>query len=57
MMKIFTINNSSVAEAHMYAILALSIIPLLVVFFFFQKQIVEGISAGGVKGCTFRQIS
>jgi len=50
MMKIFTINNSSVAESHMYAILALSIIPLLIVFFFFQKHIVEGISAGGVKG-------
>ena len=50
MMKVFSLNSASMNIADMYVLLALSIIPLLIVFAFFQKYIVEGISAGGVKG-------
>lgn len=28
----------------------LSLIPILIIFFFFQKQLVEGISTQGLKG-------
>ena len=31
---------------------ALSLAPILIIFFFFQKQLVEGISTQGLKGCS-----
>ena len=34
----------------MFAMSVLSLIPILIIFFFFQKQLVEGISTQGLKG-------
>ena len=34
----------------MFAMSALSLVPILLIFFFFQKQLVEGISTQGLKG-------
>ena len=33
-----------------FAMSALSLVPVLIIFFFFQKQLVEGISTQGIKG-------
>ena len=33
----------------MYLAIAISIVPILIVFFFFSRHIIEGLSAGGVK--------
>ena len=34
----------------MFAMSVLSLLPILIIFFFFQKQLVEGISTQGLKG-------
>ena len=33
-----------------FAMSVLSLVPILIIFFFFQKQLVEGISTQGLKG-------
>ena len=33
-----------------FAMSTLSLVPILVIFFFFQRQLVEGISTQGLKG-------
>lgn len=44
-------NDSSQADyGATFAMSVLSLIPILIIFFFFQKQLVEGISTQGLKG-------
>ena len=44
-------NDSSQADyGAAFAMSVLSLIPILIIFFFFQKQLVEGISTQGLKG-------
>lgn len=48
-LKMFTDSSASDYGAT-FAMSVLSLIPILVIFFFFQKQLVEGISTQGLKG-------
>ena len=44
-------NDSSQADyGATFAMSVLSLVPILIIFFFFQKQLVEGISTQGLKG-------
>lgn len=49
-LKLFADPNSVTNWGSMFAMSILSLIPVLIVFFIFQKNIVEGISTTGLKG-------
>ncbi|HJC91290.1 MAG TPA: carbohydrate ABC transporter permease [Candidatus Mediterraneibacter excrementigallinarum] len=49
-LKLFTDPGSTSDYGAMFAMSALSILPVLLIFVFFQKYLVEGISTSGLKG-------
>lgn len=49
-LKLFSDPGSSSDYGAMFAMAAVSIIPIIVIFIFFQKYLVEGISTSGLKG-------
>lgn len=49
-LRMFVDATSGSSWGAMFAMSVLSLVPLFVIFVFFQKYIVEGITAGGVKG-------
>lgn len=49
-LRMFVDPTAKSAFGAMFAMSTLSIIPILILFVFFQKQLIEGIAAGGVKG-------
>ena len=49
-LKLFTDPGSTSDYGAMFAMSALSILPVLLIFIFFQKYLVEGISTSGLKG-------
>ncbi|MFZ5826575.1 MAG: carbohydrate ABC transporter permease [Bacillota bacterium] len=49
-LRLFMDNSQAVSWGGMFAMSALSILPNLAIFLFFQKHFVEGITAGGLKG-------
>lgn len=48
-LKLFT-DSAGTDYGATFAMSALSLVPVLIIFFFFQKQLVEGISTQGIKG-------
>lgn len=49
-LRMFVDPTARSAFGAMFAMSTLSIIPMLILFVFFQKQLIEGIAAGGIKG-------
>lgn len=49
-LKLFSDPSSSSDYGAMFAMSTLSILPAVVIFIFFQKYLVEGISTSGLKG-------
>ncbi|WP_240732973.1 carbohydrate ABC transporter permease [Jeotgalibacillus sp. S-D1] len=49
-LKLFSDPNSVTNWGAMFAMSTLSIVPIFVIFFFFQRYIVDGISTSGLKG-------
>lgn len=49
-LRMFVDPTAKSAYGAMFAMSTLSIVPILILFVFFQKQLIEGIAAGGVKG-------
>ncbi|MEW4225539.1 carbohydrate ABC transporter permease [Rossellomorea marisflavi] len=49
-LKLFSDPNSVTNWGAMFAMSTLSIIPIFIIFFFFQRYIVDGISTSGLKG-------
>lgn len=49
-LKLFSDPGSSSDYGAMFAMAVVSLIPILIIFFVFQKQLVEGISTSGLKG-------
>ncbi|HEY9575931.1 MAG TPA: carbohydrate ABC transporter permease [Lachnospiraceae bacterium] len=49
-LKLFADPGSSSDYGAMFAMAVISLIPILIIFFIFQKQLVEGIATSGLKG-------
>lgn len=49
-LKLFSDPGSSSDYGAMFAMAVVSLVPILIIFFVFQKQLVEGISTSGLKG-------
>lgn len=49
-LRMFVDPTAKSAFGAMFAMSTLSIVPILILFIFFQKQLIEGIAAGGIKG-------
>ncbi len=49
-LKLFADPSSSSDYGAMFAMAALSLVPVVMIFFIFQRQLVEGIASSGIKG-------
>ena len=49
-LKLFADPGSTSDYGAMFAMAVVSLIPILIIFFIFQKQLVEGIATSGLKG-------
>lgn len=49
-LRMFIDSTAKSAYGAMFAMSTLSIVPIMIIFIFFQKQLIEGVAAGSVKG-------